>query len=281
VLADLELDFGDLEIDDYYPQELADLFIGSQVTVVGRYNEQGRGEVRLSGKVGGKRQTFRYEVTLPQKREENDFLPRLWAARKIGYLVDQIRLHGERPELKEQIVELSKTYGVMSPYTSLLVQEDEPVALTSGRGVVVPHGAPATTLFAPGRQLLDMEAAPEVGANAVLLSKATREMKRAQVVAAPPVSKDLREVNGRILVRDSKGYWVDTAYDSSATGQRVVHLRSGSDAVVTLLTTYPKVGPFLALGDRVIFKFGEAFIKIDDTGKTRISAAELRRLIGI
>lgn len=276
VLADLELDFGDLEVEEFYPRQPVDLFIGSQVTVVGRYRKAGRGEVKLSGAVSGKRQTFRYDVVFPKQREDNDFLPRLWAARKIGYLVDQIRLHGESSELKKEIIELSKTYGVMSPYTSYLVQEDE-------RGIQTTGVTPVFQPFAPSRSvpqgellLMDSESAPDVGAGAVAFSKAVRRLKNAEVVFSGPPATGFREVGGRMFRKNSDGVWVDTAYDST---RKVLDLRAGSGAIVTLLTTYPKAGPFLALGKRVIFKLGEIFIKVGDSGRDRISAAELRRLV--
>jgi Ca-activated chloride channel homolog len=62
----------------------------------------------------------------PKSERQNDFIPRLWATRKIGFLLDQIRMGGERPELTDEVIQLSKRYGIVTPYTSYLVTEDSP-----------------------------------------------------------------------------------------------------------------------------------------------------------
>ena len=43
----------------------------------------------------------------------------------MGYLLDQIRLNGEEKELKDEVLQLSREYGIMTPYTSYLVLESE------------------------------------------------------------------------------------------------------------------------------------------------------------
>ena len=81
--------------------------------------------VKLTGAVEGKEQTFVYDASFPKENAANDFLGQLWARRKIAYLLDQIRLHGETKELEDEVVRLSKEYGIATPYTSYLVLENE------------------------------------------------------------------------------------------------------------------------------------------------------------
>ncbi|MDP2948377.1 MAG: VIT domain-containing protein, partial [Chloroflexota bacterium] len=134
VLADISLDFGAIDVSDIYPQPLPDLFVGSQLVMVGRYRDEGSETLRLSGTVNGRTQSFSYPgQVFPSRSTEMDFLPRLWATRKIGYLLNQVRLHGSERELIDEIVELSLRYGVMTPYTSFLVEEDVPIFSPEGR----------------------------------------------------------------------------------------------------------------------------------------------------
>ena len=56
---------------------------------------------------------------------KHGFIPRLWATRRVGYLLDEIRLHGEKDELKEEVVKLARRWGIVTPYTSYLIIEDE------------------------------------------------------------------------------------------------------------------------------------------------------------
>ena len=67
---------------------------------------------------------FTYPVTFT-KDGGSDFLPRLWATRKIGYLLNQIRLHGENEELVDAVIDLSLEHGIVTPYTSYLITEDD------------------------------------------------------------------------------------------------------------------------------------------------------------
>jgi Ca-activated chloride channel homolog len=133
VLSDLDLQFPDTRIHDVYPKRLPDLFKGSQLVVVGRYAEPGSRAVKLTGKVAGETVPIAHDVKLPEKETGNNFLPRLWAIRKIGFLLDEIRLHGETKELKDEIVRLAKLHGVVTPYTSFLVLEDDRLRQTANR----------------------------------------------------------------------------------------------------------------------------------------------------
>jgi Ca-activated chloride channel family protein len=126
VLASSELSFGDkVHTYEIYPKELPDLFKGSQVLVLGKYDGQGDVAVTLTGKVNEEKRSFVYETMFPESNEGNDFVERLWATRKVGYLLEEIRLHGEEKELKDEVLRLSKDYGIVTPYTSYLIVEDE------------------------------------------------------------------------------------------------------------------------------------------------------------
>ena len=98
---------------------------GSQVVLVGTYTGDGPGAVRLKGSVGAKKEEFVYEETFPKKSLDKGFIGSLYAQRKIGFLLDQIRLHGENKELKDEVVRLSVAYGIETPYTSYLVLENK------------------------------------------------------------------------------------------------------------------------------------------------------------
>jgi len=125
VLSDLALAFTGVRVRDVYPKRLPDLFKGSQLVVVGRYEGSGSGAAQLTGKILGEKKVIGHDVSFGAKVAENSFLSRLWAIRKCGYLLDQIRLHGEKKELKDEIVRLAKLHGIVTPYTSFLVLEDQ------------------------------------------------------------------------------------------------------------------------------------------------------------
>ncbi len=128
VLTDLRLATGDnVRIHEMYPPKLPDLFSGTQLVVIGRYTGSGHSAIRLTGMVGKEKQEFVYELNFPAKTESDigkDFVEPLWARRKVGYILDQIRVNGEKKELIDEVVALAKRYGIATPYTSHLVVPD-------------------------------------------------------------------------------------------------------------------------------------------------------------
>lgn len=125
VLADLALDVGQAGLYDVYPKQLPDLFSGMQLLVLGRYKKDGHVAIKLSGQLNEQKKELVYEGDFPADAADNRFIPQLWATRKIGYLLEEIRLHGQQKELVDEVIALSKEHGVMTPYTSYLVVEDE------------------------------------------------------------------------------------------------------------------------------------------------------------
>jgi len=134
VLANLKLAAGkNIQLLEVYPPELPDLFHGGQVVVLGRYRGQGPAALTLSGLVGKEKKEYVYETTFAQKTDdERSFVEDLWARRKVGYLLDQIRANGEKKELVDEVVSLAKHYGIATPYTSYLIVPDAPVPVTGG-----------------------------------------------------------------------------------------------------------------------------------------------------
>ncbi len=100
-----------------YPstRSLAD---GELLTVVARCEKELPAKVVFEGKVGGK--TTKFEAALDAKvKVDAEFIPRLWAKRHIDELTKSDM------ERKDEIVALSKQYYVVTPFTSLIVLEDD------------------------------------------------------------------------------------------------------------------------------------------------------------
>jgi Ca-activated chloride channel family protein len=126
VLTDPELKFtGNIHATKFYPAPLPDLFRGEQLIVVGRYSGHGSAAAVIEGKVNGQKRQFSEDVKFPNESSENSFIPKLWATRRVGYLLDEIRLHGESAELRDEVTELARKYGIVTPYTAYLIVEDE------------------------------------------------------------------------------------------------------------------------------------------------------------
>ena len=129
VLANLRLTTSEnIKVHEIYPPALPDLFFGSQLVVLGKYTGNGPAAVKLTGQVGKETKEFAYDVNFAAKTAgDHDFVEALWARRKVGFLLDQIRINGEQKELMDEMLTLAKKYGIATPYTSYLVVPDAPV----------------------------------------------------------------------------------------------------------------------------------------------------------
>jgi Ca-activated chloride channel homolog len=132
ILADVKVSFEGLAVEEVYPKTLPDLFRGSQLLLTGRFKGDGEVKVKLAGKVDGAPAEHIFALRAGGASKQPS-IPRLWAVRKVGYLLDQIRLNGEQKELKDEVVRLGTKYGIVTPYTSFLVVEDTPAALPGRR----------------------------------------------------------------------------------------------------------------------------------------------------
>ncbi len=251
VLTDVHLDMGQARTSDVFPFPLPDIFSGGQLVVVGRYREGGSTTVTLSGTRNGATERLVYNDLSLEKDGGSDFIPRLWATRKIGHLLTQIRLHGAESELIDEIVDLSVRYGIVTPYTSFLVDETEDALSREGRQALADQALNA--LMPPARGGVGggggPAAAPTVSGQAAVEKSVAEEALRSAEAAAAPQSALVRTVGPKSFVLRGDT-WVDTAYEAAAMLAEKVSF--GSERYFALLASTPELGRYLAVGPHVI-----------------------------
>jgi len=267
VLTNVALEVNGVRVEDMVPgAPLPDLFAGTQLTVVGRYRDGGDAVVRLSGELDGARKEYTYEVEYRDNAGGEVFIPRLWATRKIGALLNTIRLQGEDPELVDAIVRLSIRYGIITPYTSFLITEDDIFTQSgvdeaqatfqaeTGQAFAAPSGAGAV---AASEGAADMSAAEAPVAPSVALREGEQAIAGGAPASASPEGQVMRYAGDHTFVwRD--GMWMDTLYNADTMQPHEVAFLS--DAYFDLLALDPLVGEFLALGEQVLFVWdGQAY----------------------
>ncbi len=253
VLTDLRIDFGALSAYDLYPSPLPDLFSGSQLVILGRYRLGGTADLTLTGRVNDQEYTFSYPqvVFSADSRAESgplSGLPRLWATRKVGYLLNLIRLKGPNQEIIDQIVRLSIRYGIVTPYTSYLVTEPMPLGSANQERL----SAQAYQQYA---------AAPNEVSGAEAVEKALEQgqLSRADVAPVVPAApgQTVRVVAARTFVQQD-GIWIDTAYDPARMSPQKISFLS--QQYFDLAGARADITAALALGPRVIVIIdGQAF----------------------
>lgn len=296
VLTDIEIKFADAETFDVYPKTWPDLFHGSELVVVGRYRRPGHHGMTMSGKRGNDNMTWRFDANFGEStRSESDFIPRIWATRKIGYLMDEIRLHGETKELKDEIVSLARRHAIVTPYTSYLVIEDTPeqaMALSGPQQLGAVLRRSLSESEAAGRQAgaglegrqggfggfasRDGNERFYRGEKAIDQSREAYRLRGDSPLAGEPMpAEDALRYNyspalrprtqpGKPADHDAEypiklvgdktfyladGRWIDSQYDGKAETRKI---EAFSDAYFDLLKSTPKLGKYLAIGERVI-----------------------------
>jgi Ca-activated chloride channel homolog len=270
VLTGITLDMGGVQIQDAYPtMPLPDLFAGSQLTVVGRYRGDASDiNITLKGKVGNDEQTFVYSgLNFPPQAGGEAFIARLWATRRIGDLLNNIRLNGENPELVDSVVRLSVRYGIITPYTSFLIEEND---ILTAQGMQQAQDdfqreaqELATTSTGAGAVAAADQAAGFANANAPMPAAMPTTTADGTIVPGQPPNEGeamfydergqavnpIQTVNEKtFLLQD--GVWTDTTFTrDTMTTEKIVFL---SDAYFALLDTHPELGAYFALGDKVI-----------------------------
>jgi Ca-activated chloride channel family protein len=220
--------------------------------------------------VDGKKQTFefpdQYFSDRPAQTDWSSALPRLWATRKIGHLLNQVRLNGADQETINQIVRLSVRYGIVTPYTSYLVTEDMPLGVEEQSRIA-------------REQLDQMQSmpAPSVSGQEAV-QKAADQSALAGAEAPAPASSEaintIRQAGSHTYVfRD--GLWVDTAFDPDKT--TTIKVPFLSEDYFALAKANPDLAAGFALGQRVISMYqGSAYEVVEQkksSGQIDISSA--------
>jgi Ca-activated chloride channel family protein len=222
VLAGLKLDAGDFRLSSVYPNELPDLFKGDQLVVFGTYTKAGKGAVTLTGTAGTTEQKFAQDVTFEEKTDSSkEWIAKLWATRRVGYLLDEIRLRGESKELRDEVVELARKWGVVTPYTAMLIIEDErtrgvPLAQRSMREMEFDRQAGSNSFEALGTLRDRRDNGREAVANSINSNayKSVTSMDASDRLARQEEARTQFDANGPAL---AKGAAAPSAQPGSAT----------------------------------------------------------------
>jgi len=123
VLLSPTVSFNSSFISNVYPSPLPNLYIGQQLIVTGRYKQAGPVDVTLSGRAFNQLVSYQYSFNrVDTTATKYQFLTKIWARQKIdNLLVQYYSLNPNSQEalaLKQQIINISIGYGVITVFTS-------------------------------------------------------------------------------------------------------------------------------------------------------------------
>ena len=292
LLTNLKIAWPDsVRVTKLYPNPLPDLFRGDQLVLAGRYSGSAEGDVVLEGTLNGEAKRIVQRVKFSDTQWGNEFIPQLWAMRRVGWLLDEIRLRGESAELREEVVEIARRYAIVTPYTSYLIVEDEvrrnvPTTMRSLQTLDKDRGAQLR--LKESWEALPAEKAGIVGnsnaranqslkyadslapAEAASKSESRKAIAAAKPTTAPEAARiekelDAVEQNTRV-VRGKSFYqngaqWID-ADAQKAKNAKAVRVQFASDEYFKLLSSNADAAQWLALGRNVQFTLGDTLYDV-------------------
>jgi Ca-activated chloride channel family protein len=277
----------DVRISQVYPNQLPDLFKGDTMLIFGRYSGDGDATIELSGTLHGKTVTFSEPVSFASHDPHRAYIPRLWAIRRVGFLLDEIRLRGETPELRDEVVQLAREHGIVTPYTAYLILEDEvrrnvPVALRSMRELEGDRVLAIRARDAYESNRADSPHSAKAGPEGVTHAQAMQTMKDAGAIdqtrqignlqkeqaqtgvqgyrVALDYSQQNRVIRGRSFYQNGVTWTDSTA--QKRQDLRQVNLKFNSEGYFQLLKAHPESAEYLALGTDIDVVIGEVLYVI-------------------
>ena len=279
VLSNLKLDFENIDIYQTYPKDLPDLFKGSNMIVFGRYKGNGNSTIKLTGMLNGEKKIFRLNNKFTNDRSEYNFIPSLWASRRIGYLLDLIRLNGEDKELVEEVTTLAREHGIITPYTSYLIMEDEEIRIRGGRLVDGFQTLPPRPELKKENEADYFRMKDKSGKGSVEVSKEFQGLNSASNIRQTQqgnermyytdsdgkrknITQQVKNVLGRAVYQQDN-YWVDSELQNQSNKKKV-RVQFNSDEYFKLLNKEPETAQFLALGQNVRFFHNNVFYEVHE-----------------
>ncbi len=244
VMTELAIEMKGARPYDLEPSILPDIYRGGQLVLFGRFRGDGPIEVTLTGVIDGRRRSFEVRENPSGRRQSrNGFVGRLWATRRVGTLLREIRLYGDDGELEEEVADLGLRFGIVTPYTSFLVDDEVPdrehawgeVQPMFDLGYTNPPAAP-------------LQAA--TGKKGFEVSRELEALASARAERGDPGILAVRVIDGRTYRREGDA-WRDTDAPDHARPRDIV---VGSDAYFDLLGDHPELGAVYALGERILFQ---------------------------
>lgn len=265
VFGDITMTAEGVKLHDVYPRQIPDIFRGGQLVLLGRYSGSGPSKLTFKGVLAGRPTELSYELNFAERETAPDCLPRLWAGRKVMYLLDQIRLTGRADrEIVDEIVALGKRYGIVTPYTSFLIVEEDADHLgqMKGQGEKLARNARAS---GGG----DKKASEDA-------QKVSKELEEAKNASSPAPMEALRDSAERRLRAEGRkivpirhagnktfylrdGVWIDADYQDKDK-DRVKTVAFGSDEYFKLAAQHPR---YFAVGENLLVVIGDSIYRVE------------------
>lgn len=142
VLTKINTSFDYLDVYDVEPPSIPDLFAERPIMIFGKYKGELKGRIYINGLAANNSQyTTQFIADDIKTNIHNKAIRYLWARHKLEILEDYNHF-GENEERKNNIIQLSLKYNLLSPYTSFIAIDTQVRLDGEGKPVVVKQALP-------------------------------------------------------------------------------------------------------------------------------------------
>jgi Ca-activated chloride channel family protein len=230
------------------PENLPDLFAGTEIAIYGRYKNEAAAFVSLSGTVSGSPKTLTYPAYYPSEHTDYPFVPRLWASQRIAVMLAKIKsgvlTTAQESAAIDTLIAMSVGYGIVTPYTSQIFAPQTPVTGggTWSGNLQLPSGKSANDASNYLQAVrYTGNAAQTVVADTAVVSFAI----------APQVNQ-LQNAGNKVFVFTSDSMWVDAAFNPAAPSDTVFF---GTPRYFGLADSLPDLVQYLTVGSRAAINY--------------------------
>jgi Ca-activated chloride channel family protein len=284
VLTNVRVSVDGVRLTQVLPAGPIDIFAGQDLVLLARYEGDGNATVRIDGRSTDGRSSWSSSAQFNRRTSANAFVPRLWAAQRIGWLAAEKRRHGgHNSEMDAEIKSLGERYGIPTEFSSYLVVEPGMDVARRDRAVggVVGSGRIAPTVVT-GTGAANAVAPPPASVPAPTVNEARFEQSRQAALqrdtkslaafdSMAPVQLGMRQIGVRQFTQQGK-VWVDQQY---AAKQRLVQVKAFSPLYFELLGKLDGLKEALTIGEEVIVAGKGVAIQVGPAGLERMTSQQL------
>ncbi|MGB1205183.1 MAG: VWA domain-containing protein [Chitinophagales bacterium] len=267
VMINMQLYLEDnLGVTDMLPKKPNNLFYQYPLSFIGRYKKSGKSTVSIVGDQHKQMRRYQFDLEFADDDQTYHFVPKLWAARQIGFLINEVRLEYDDPEdAGDEIVELAKEHFIINPYTVHLMQKEFEFMKEEQKAILPRFITQSATDYAKAFDAIEETS----GIDAVNISKVATALthissesdfealhknmsfKDEKGKVQNNVASDYTYINNQLFYHNTDGIWVQKGCENSK--DEPVKLPFTSEEYFNFINSHTDVLPFLYLGEHIRF----------------------------
>lgn len=117
IFLNLRYQINSLDESEVFPKTLPDFYRNAEFTIFGKYTGEDKFSMQLLGDFENETKELIFQRSLAESQKGDADIMKGYAFNKIYHLISRMTTEGQNAQLLEQIRDLSKRYGIETPYS--------------------------------------------------------------------------------------------------------------------------------------------------------------------